>query len=325
MSAQPNLQSRILSTLRDQGPLPVKDFDRHFIGIDRGALDCGVNALLRANKVTRAFNMYDLTAEARGEKPKPSEPPNASDELATNFGPVAQSLIEQRRQREGKQACGDCKKVLPFERFQTTRDGNRYPTCRTCMGKRSVAAKLSNSVNGGGEVGAAAARPLTSPDGAKPSSTSSASSTVNGSIAQRSEQAPVEREVVGSSPAGAAKLANGGDAIATQGEPISAEPQVAHAGQHAEGNQAATVHSGTGIQTPAPERSLPSSSGEGAGTSRWDCAGSASPAPSCDVLVKACELREEKALQIVRLQEGIAELDEFIRMYERLAGASHVG
>lgn len=57
---QPPLQERVLAVLREQRTVRAKDLEHWLPGIDRGGLDCAMNALMRANKVSLALGMYEL-------------------------------------------------------------------------------------------------------------------------------------------------------------------------------------------------------------------------------------------------------------------------
>jgi hypothetical protein len=76
----PSLQTRILQTLNEHS-IPARDIHRYFEGIDRGALDCGLNALTRAGKIRQHLGQFILTSGA---------PPSVNEELDANLRPASQ-------------------------------------------------------------------------------------------------------------------------------------------------------------------------------------------------------------------------------------------
>lgn len=55
-----DLQTRILTTLSEQGTIPAKEIGRWFPEIDRGGLDCGLGALVRSAKIALSGGVYSL-------------------------------------------------------------------------------------------------------------------------------------------------------------------------------------------------------------------------------------------------------------------------
>lgn len=126
------LQDRVLSVLLEQGPVRAKDLGQWLPGIDRGGLDCAVNALMRTNKVSLTLGTYDLVRAAGGKdvvyQKQPPKPPSASEGAVASLAPAVPT-----------QVCIDCHQALPLEKeFQLTGHGQGHSKiCRRCMGKRA--------------------------------------------------------------------------------------------------------------------------------------------------------------------------------------------
>jgi hypothetical protein len=108
-----SLQDRVLQLLQDDGPIPAADIARYFPGVDRGALDVCLGALMRVAKISRTFGKYELVSDRKeavregavkkntdgapdssrplppqAQVAKPDAPPSAEEELRANLTPA---------------------------------------------------------------------------------------------------------------------------------------------------------------------------------------------------------------------------------------------
>jgi hypothetical protein len=149
------LQSRILDLL-SAGPVAVKDLPRQLADVDRNALDCAINALMRANTVGRTWNSYELVSRLNGRATASERleaitrdpvrvlasngyvaaaPPSAAQEAAASLQPQTFP-------------CTKCPDPLPREAFGTSIRGNRRKVCKRCeSAMRAVAAYKSRGVD----------------------------------------------------------------------------------------------------------------------------------------------------------------------------------
>jgi hypothetical protein len=139
MSVRPDLQARIQAILAEKGPIPAKDIGRYFPGIDRGALDCGLSALMRTNKIGRLLNSYDLV--------RPSKV--VVREIAVATGTTADPLPTVAKEaaaslQPSTKICRSCPipTPKPLCEFRLTGGTSRADECNACHGKRTKAGQI---------------------------------------------------------------------------------------------------------------------------------------------------------------------------------------
>jgi hypothetical protein len=124
------LQERVLSVLVERGAVKAKELHHWLAGVDHIALDCALNALLRANKVSLALGSYEVVRLGEKDvvrrKGEPA-PPSAQDEAAASLTPASPKTAH----------CIDCG-PKPAEAFQHSRRGKPHKLCIECARKRQI-------------------------------------------------------------------------------------------------------------------------------------------------------------------------------------------
>jgi hypothetical protein len=206
MSQPQPLQQRVLNVLADQGTVRVSEPGHYLPGIDGISLDCAMNALLRANKVTRALGMYQLV-EPLTDRPREKNgrliamaelcrPPTAQEETAASLIPT-----------EAASYCLACNQTKPETAFQKSKHGKLYKRCKACYSglvsagiqrkrEQQQSATSSNPV-----VSSLQSPRAASPDILGPTVGAAPGSNGHGSGDAESDASGVTREDVGSNPA----------------------------------------------------------------------------------------------------------------------------
>ena len=138
-----NLQERILGVLEEHGPIPARDVPRYLSDVDNIALDCGLNALMRANKVSLALGRYSRVAPPEKKSAaiaKPiaqaviaEVPPIAAEEVAASLQPATWVC----------ETCGP--PAQPECEFRAIGPGRkRSKVCNSCHGKKISAGQTKH-------------------------------------------------------------------------------------------------------------------------------------------------------------------------------------
>lgn len=176
MSAPQPLQERVLSVLVEQGPVRAKDLGHWLRGIDGIALDCAMNSLMKANKVSLALGMYELVKPVTPQEPKRAAvmlaaPPTAAEETAASLPPAEVSAASEPKRiaavlpeelarvkalltsTEGY--CLACNQTKPANAFQCSKLGKLHKRCIACAQEAvSVGVKAAKARRTQGAVAA---------------------------------------------------------------------------------------------------------------------------------------------------------------------------
>lgn len=129
---KPDLQTRIVEVLRTHGAQPARDMPRWLTDVDSIALDCGLSALIRTNKVVLSASTYSLPGQSpavKTKEPAASVPPSVA---ANGALPAPATLV-----------CLDCRIPKLEGEFQPLRDSKRSKVCISCHGKRTRAGMVA--------------------------------------------------------------------------------------------------------------------------------------------------------------------------------------
>jgi hypothetical protein len=124
------LSQRILDTLRDNGPIAVRELAKWFDDVDHIDLDATVTRLMRQNSVALALGKYELVAQKSNGKhvpfvatPVSEPPPTAAEEAQASLTP---QLFP----------CAACAEPHPDEAFRHRQDGSRYAICKAAHARK---------------------------------------------------------------------------------------------------------------------------------------------------------------------------------------------
>lgn len=202
---RPDLQTRILQVLEEHGAQPARDMPHWLSGTDAIAIDCGLSALLRANKVkisgTGCYTLVKPTARIHVDAPEiprrmvMASPPTAAEELAANLQPTI--LV-----------CARCCIPKPECDFQLLTNGARLKTCHVCHGERAREGRRQAKerreaaavrVETNGTEALKVAQQTVNLPGTPPTAGSIPAGSTSFDIAQSVERLPVTKDVPGSS------------------------------------------------------------------------------------------------------------------------------
>lgn len=147
-----NLQQRIVGVIREHQPLRAAELEKWLPDIDHINLDVGINALMRANRVSRTAGYYDLVEHERPQQQKrpvavaiASEPmvavpdtPVTPPALVADPSPpsaeeeAAASLLPQPELFD----CAKCGIPKPDNAFAHSHTGTRHTACLQCRGEK---------------------------------------------------------------------------------------------------------------------------------------------------------------------------------------------
>lgn len=129
---KPDLQQRILGVLSEHGSVAAKDMPHWLKDVDYIALDCGLGALKRANKITvTRTGHYELVQKPRNEHGQFAGAPIAE---ALAEPPISTGVITAAKYM----VCKTCTHPKPICEFRLNGSGgNRADECNKCHGVKT--------------------------------------------------------------------------------------------------------------------------------------------------------------------------------------------
>lgn len=169
------LRARIVAKIEELGQVSAREIDRYFEGVDRGALDVGLNSLERDGQVERNGVWLSLARTVASSVPRQASemPPAAEEEAAASLSPRTGLVVER--------ICNECRTPRPIAEFRLLNadSGRRAKTCDFCHALKKLQRQEKAGQSG-------------DPD------------PIHCDIAQSVERLPVKEDVPGSSPGVAA-------------------------------------------------------------------------------------------------------------------------